>query len=392
MGKPVFKRAKHGIHFQNNDGSITANFSGKPCHYLDGSIWRPIDTTLIKLSDGWYSSPHSDVRIHPDGRVKVKNSTYQQFTELPSAKTGVLSGDRIIRTFPGGEQHLIMKENGFREEIHVFKPTFPLEKFIAKTTGNLPTKYNAHPITAEDANDDTYTFTGDVVAFGAWLDGAKYPVVIDPDISVNTGVGGDVSGAADATYNYGARTSLNLSANLFCLIRFDLSSILSSSLCTATTLKLTSAYNTVSNTYNVYKVSDANGDWIEGTQSGALALSGEPCYNAKEADGAGGVTTAWAGSAGLQTAGTDYVNTVLATVTGDYDAGDAYELPFNAPGLAVVQGWFGDATNNGFLIKAGNNNTTRAASGEHATEGYRPVLTVTYTAGGNSRYYYSQMQ
>lgn len=63
MGKPVFKRAKHGIHFQNNDGSITANFSGKPCHYEDGGIWKPIDTGLLALADGWRSTSTGRVRL-----------------------------------------------------------------------------------------------------------------------------------------------------------------------------------------------------------------------------------------------------------------------------------------------------------------------------------------
>ena len=35
VGLPLFKRAKHGIHFKQNDGSILANFSGKPsCRIL----------------------------------------------------------------------------------------------------------------------------------------------------------------------------------------------------------------------------------------------------------------------------------------------------------------------------------------------------------------------
>lgn len=195
-GLPVAKRARHGIHFQKG-AEIEAHFTGKPAHYLDGGLWKPIDTGLLATADGGYSSPHSDVVIYPDGRVKVRNSDYQQFTELPSAKTGKLVGDKIIRTFPGGEQWLIMKEDGFREEIHVNKQKIPVEKFIAKTTGNLPSKYKAHPITAEDAEGNSYTFTGDVAAFGAWLDKAVYPVVIDPDFA----------GASSAGYIYGGGPS-----------------------------------------------------------------------------------------------------------------------------------------------------------------------------------------
>jgi hypothetical protein len=187
-GLPVVKRAKYGIHFQKG-GEVEAHFVGKPCHYLDRGLWKPIDTRLLITVDGWYSSLHSDVMIHPDGRVRVRNSDYQQFTELPSAKAGKLAGDRVIREFPGGEQHLIMQEDGFKEEIHVFKPTFPIEKFIARMDGKLPSHYTAHPMTAIDANRDSYVFTGDVSAFGAWLNEATYPVIIDPDFGSTSGDG-----------------------------------------------------------------------------------------------------------------------------------------------------------------------------------------------------------
>lgn len=378
VGKPVFKRAKHGIHFQNNDGSITANFSGKPCHFQDNGIWKPIDTALLATPDGWYSSPHSDVVIHPDGRVRVKGSDYQQFTKLPSAKKGVLDGDKIVRTFPGGEQHLIMKEDGFKEEIHVFKPKFPIEKFIAKTSGSLPSKYKAHPITAEDAEGNTYEFTGDVKEFGAWLDKAVYPVVIDPDFNITDGVGADTFvSSVNATNNYGIYPWLLTRNNTIVqLMRFDLSSVPSTAVCSAAKLAIYPSSNEGSATYNIYQITDENGDWIEGTKGGATAGSGEPCWNAKKADGSGGVTEAWAGSAGLKTAGTDYIDTVIATATSALTGNTAFEIPFNESGLAVLQSWFGDATNNGFILVS--ENEVFFYSGENATTAYRPILTVTY--------------
>ena len=70
-GLKVVKRAKHSIHFDKGNGEIVANFSGAPCHFLDGKIWKPIDTKLLLLSDGFYGCPHSDVKIHKDGRVKA---------------------------------------------------------------------------------------------------------------------------------------------------------------------------------------------------------------------------------------------------------------------------------------------------------------------------------
>lgn len=401
-GLPVAKRAKYGIHFQKGD-QIEAHLVGKPCHFQENGIWKQIDTALLATADGWYSSPHSDVIIHPDGRVRVKNSDYQQFTKLPSAKAGKLAGDKIIREFPGGEQHLIMKEGGFREEIHVFKPTFPLEKFIAKTTGNLPSKYKAHPITAEDAEGNSYEFMGDVAAFGAWLDKAVYPVVIDPDISITTGAGADTyianhTNGVVPNWNFGAATTVITSNNATytkkSLFRFDISSISAVAVATAAALKLYSSGTTNAQTFSVYKISDANGDWIEGTATGATQ-TGSPCWNYKAYHAS--TPTAWAGSAGLSAAGTDFINTVLATKTLSSGIGDTdlLEIPFGVDGLAVLQDWFGDATNNGLLMwsSAADENFH---SGEATTESYRPVLSITYTASGIAipvaQYYYNRLR
>ncbi len=396
VGLPVAKRARHGIHFQKSANEFVANFSGKPCHYEDGGIWKPIDTKLLATSGGFYGSPHSDVKIHPDGRVKVDKSDYQQFTELPSAKAGVLSGDRIIRTFPGGEQHLIMKEDGFREEIHVFKPTFPLEKFIAKTQGSLPSKYKAHPVTAEDADGNTYEFTGDVAAFGKWLDAAKYPVVIDPDFTSATGGGGDTGlSPFSPTRNYGTAITMGTgTVQGAWLLRFDISEIAAGSTPTAASLKITKTFatSTGANTTSIYGVKAANGDWVEGTKYHTDAGAGEPCWDAKKADGAGGVTTAWAGAEGCQTAGTDYETDAYGSFDWNREDldGTQYTITFNAAGITCVGTWFGANTYNYGLIFPTSirmSSYGRFAASEYATESYRPVLSVTYTAGGVPKHY-----
>ena len=185
--KQVVKRAKHGIHFDNGDGQILANFSGKPCHWQDtDGLWKPLDTRLLLAADGFYGCPHSPVKVHTDGRVKVDGSDYAQFTKLPGSPIGRVDGDRIVREFPGGYQELFVTEDGFREVITVNKPTFPLEKFIGKASGTLPSAYKAHAQTAVDANGDVFGITADIKAFGDWLDAAVYPVVIDPDFLAGT--------------------------------------------------------------------------------------------------------------------------------------------------------------------------------------------------------------
>jgi hypothetical protein len=204
-GLPVVKRARHGIHFDKGNGEIVANFSGKPCHYEDKGVWKPIDTTLLLGADGFYGCPHSPVKVHKDGRVKVDKSDYSQFTKLPGSPVGKVDGDRIVREFPGGRQYLYVTEDGFREEIVVDKPTFPLEKFLAKQSGTLPSAYKASPQTAVDANGDVFEITSDTKAFGNWLNKAAYPVVIDPDFTGGTGdlyIGGSNADYATARSTY----------------------------------------------------------------------------------------------------------------------------------------------------------------------------------------------
>jgi len=198
----------------------------------------------------------------------------------------------------------------------------------------------------------------------------------DVNISVTTGVGADTFLYSDgATLNFGTWFQLFCKGQFYKpLFRFDLSGLPAGATCTAATLKLYALNTEGSNTYNLYQVADANGDWVEGTKA-AAAETGSPCWNKKAYN-----TVDWAGSAGMSTAGTDYINTVLATVTASSTgAGGEIFLTFNAAGLAVLASWFGAATNNGFVLITSSASTTyEIASGENTTAGYRPVLSLSY--------------
>ncbi len=377
-GLPVAKRAKHGIHFQKGADEFVANFSGKPCHHFADGIWKPIDTALLATADGWFSSPHSDVIIHPDGRVKVKHSNYQQFTKLPSAKAGKLVGDRIIREFPGGEQHLIMKEDGFREEIHVFKPTFPLEKFIAKTYGTLPSHYKAHPITAEDAEGNVYEFKGNVVEFGAWLDKAVFPVIIDPDftsqpaeaVAQDTFINMD---AKDTSYqNWTTLNFRNYTSTyeaLIPLLKFDVSSIPTGVTISSATLSTTRRNNATRTSQIIYhRILSGNDGWIEAcTWNYAIPTS-----------------QAWAGSAGALTSGTDYASAALGTqiiTTGDL-SGLQYDTILDTTEVGYMV-----ANNYGFLGHYYRSDIVQFASSGDSTASARPKLAITYSSGGIPKHF-----
>lgn len=193
---------------------------------------------------------------------------------------------------------------------------------------------------------------------------------------------GDVAlWSGGGTLNLGADTIVLSGSSTRGLLRFDLSSIPATATCISATLQLTqvgtSGY-TDPFTVTVRQISAANAAWIEGISNG-LAQAGEPCWNALAADGAGGVTTDWAGSAGLSTSGTDYETTALGTFGGYLN--DANGTNYTAALLVSrVQGWFGSPnTNYGILLTSITYGVGQLASREHATAAYRPKLTVVYS-------------
>lgn len=212
------------------------------------------------------------------------------------------------------------------------------------------------------------------------------------------GYGGDTNSAFDllmsdgwATHNGGAHASLNLdrprspntTGRQKAFLRFLLSAIPEGSTCNSAILHLFHDYNAEAGypfTGTAYAITEANGDWVEGTKDIALAGSGEPCWNAKEADGSGGVTTAWAGSAGCSTSGTDFVATAVGEVAmNPADAiGTEYQMSLDTD---LVETWFGSNDDNfGIVMWAVGNGQIHLGSAESATTGYRPYLVVDYTA------------
>lgn len=388
IGLPVVKRAKHGIHFDAGKGLVQAEFVGKPCHYFDGKEYKAIDTRPLLRKDGTYGCAHSDVIIHTDGTVQVGDYTQRAALIYPGKIS--VDGDRIARPFSGGVQYLYITETGFRQEIVLEKmPDLRKVSALVDTVkGILPTKYTASSLSLKDSSTAELSdfVQVDSKSLASVLEAAKYPVVIDPDFS-GTSEGGDVF-INHSTRNYGAATSIDV-RNFPFLCRFILSSISSDATCTAATLAYTLVQVTDqsrTSAFNIYEVKDANGDWIEGTSNNTTAKEGEPTLAAKEADGSGGVKTAWAGGSNFSaTPGTDFESTALATqiTLDDGDpVGTVYTFTFNAAGISKLQSWFGDATNNGFAVKSSSSVTMYMGTAENATESYRPVLSVTYTAAG----------
>ncbi len=247
----------------------------------------------------------------------------------------------------------------------------------------------------------TTSYAAGFVEFGGDLSQAVLPITIDPTFT--DGYGGDVTTAKDAylnsgnaTFNYGTRDSFQASP---ALMGFDVQSIPADATCNSTTLYVY-AYNagtSLAFTQYVYSVAAANKDWIEGTKTGAQALAGESCWNALAADGAGGITTKWAGDAagdggadaGCSVSGTDFEAGVLGSYSGNRSdaAGTEYAVSLDTTRTA---GWFG-ATNTNYGLRM-TITVKLIASSDHATTGYRPKLVVVYilAAAGNPWHAYAQ--
>lgn len=132
------------------------------------------------------------------------------------------------------------------------------------------------------------------------------------------------------------------------LQRWDLSDIPAGAIITSATLSLydtNSSLRTANCTFNIYKISDANGDWVEGTKEDATG-GAEPTWNYKVQN----ASTAWAGSAGLSTSGTDFINTSLASGTFTDGSSGFKDISLNSDGIDVLESWCGSSGGNGWLI------------------------------------------
>lgn len=126
-----------------------------------------------------------------------------------------------------------------------------------------------------------------------------------------------------------------------------------------------------------YQIADANAGWVEGTGNGTS--SSAPNWVLLE-----GPDTYWAGSSGLHTADTDYVDTVLDSVT--YSSGGAGAdmngtvYTFDLPGSLIEQ-WV-TGVNAGLLIFASSEveeGLARFASSEFTgNASWRPQLVVEF--------------
>jgi hypothetical protein len=374
-GKGICKRASHSIHFGRGNGETTAVFTGAPMHYLENGHWRAIDTALQESSGGWYSAPHSDVLINPDGRVKITGATHEQFARLPGNPTGYVDGDRIVREFANGVQYLTIKESGFKQEIILNSPPTKAELayLIPTIKGSLPDKYKVFRTEIRDNGNRRIDYQGKQLKdVFDWLEGAEYPVVIDPDFTASSSDGYISSGVNDtySTVRNGTAESGQTTDEIYigqvksginyqiwrAYLLFDTSSIGSTSFVENATLTLTADedYSDADFDVQIVKCNWSSYDPIDENEADAWDL----CLSADADD------NIWRNTSGMSV-DTNYTS---GTLDGEWisKTGTTYY------GLRSAE----DANNS---APTGDEYIT-IHQGESATAGYRPKLSVTYVA------------
>jgi len=221
--------------------------------------------------------------------------------------------------------------------------------------------------------------------------------------------------------NFGGRVELLTSNSStsgsnrrFGLLRFDVSSLAGQfSSIDSMTLKLRlrsgggRAVPTTGQTLDIFRIADANAGWVEGTglstptPDPGVTVPDTATYRARSDNADTGLRVAWAGSAGLNTADTDYFTPALGSTatfntTSGYAPGTVIEIPLTATGFTLtemVNAWLtqGGTTNAGLLIRG----RTGTANGQiffdtnetEAAETPQPAqLVITYTPATGDPY------
>lgn len=171
------------------------------------------------------------------------------------------------------------------------------------------------------------------------------------------------------TWNYGINTYITCTDPGYVgLISFDISDIPAGQVIIACSMFLRVSTGGAGRNISAHagKVS-----WVGGTKNGATAGAGESCWAAREADGSGGVTTAWGAAGGLS--GTDYE--AVATDTQEALANILMEWDVLAPATA----WYENSANNFGIWLFNSSGQTVNLHSAHATYApFRPYLVVTY--------------
>lgn len=153
------------------------------------------------------------------------------------------------------------------------------------------------------------------------------------------------------TRNYGGLFVFGVANFGNSVLRFDTSAIPSNSNIMSARMALTSySNNSDLAPVTAHEILSGNSGWLEGNKSGQFGGVNESSWNYLDTGNAVG----WAGSSGLNTAGTDYETTAQDSVTGPWVAGNKYYWDLDP---ALLQSWLDNPSNNHGLVLRNNSST-----------------------------------
>jgi len=180
--------------------------------------------------------------------------------------------------------------------------------------------------------------------------------------------------AASPSFNYGAASSLAVSANSALLYRFDVaSSVPAGAVIESATMRLYSLSDQSSSaTINAYRVLPANAAWLEGNNNGTASSFFDANWSYLDY----GSLTSWAGSAGMSSAGTDYYALPEVSIVDTIVSSTAYSLEISS---STVNSWRDPANNQGLILRSDSNAQLWFATKEAVSTNQHPVLDLVYS-------------
>jgi hypothetical protein len=200
--------------------------------------------------------------------------------------------------------------------------------------------------------------------------GKTFPIIVDPTYSVqpDNSTGMDVyldSTAPDTNRDSASGLYVDSNGTYRCLIKFPITG-LEGGTCTSSTMTLMSGNTSSSQVQSVYSLASGVSTWSE-TQA---------TWNSYKTG------SAWPGSSGANTAGTDYETGAIGSVAHS-GLGSTDIFPLTASRVTGMM----NGTNYGMLIVAGGTTLIKWQECEYGIAGSRPKLDITYDlASAGSRF------
>ncbi|MBX3047695.1 MAG: DNRLRE domain-containing protein [Anaerolineales bacterium] len=254
---PVAERSRFGLHLRRSGRRRLALLSGAPVHYYHSPSrsWQEIDTRLQARGDGSLGAPGLPFRLELDGSVKVEGTAQAaalhrhkawrvglfaagRFHELARLGPGQVHADQLRRQAGPFHHQITLLPGGLREELLLAElPPAPAERdallvvesllpaggFPAGWLGEAQRGALRFPMGwAQDAAGQRLPLArwvqvdkqGQRLYSGVpydWLQQAKFPVVLDPDIDISGHVGdGTIWGANPSTSSGQTNTATQL--------------------------------------------------------------------------------------------------------------------------------------------------------------------------------------